>query len=302
MLPDFNRLKVFYYVYKSRSVLSASRELFVSQSAISQSVIALERELENKLFIRSHHRLIPTPSGKELFSIISPFIENLEAGLSDIDKSKRKIAGTLKIGSAVEFGIKFLVPKFVGFKDKYPDVSFELQLGHPNVLFPLLKEGELDFAFVDIFSKSGEIYRDNTVLKAKPVFREKLVLLSSPQYLKGSLGGKISFEGLQKCRFIDYHRQAFALKTWFRHHFAKSPQNPNVVLNVENVSAVINAIKSGLGMGVAPLHRAEEDIAGKKLVIVKTKKAEKENVISLISLKNKNIRPIETAFLKYFTP
>jgi len=45
MLPDFNRLKVFYYVFLHRSVAVASAELNITASAVSQSLNKLEREL-----------------------------------------------------------------------------------------------------------------------------------------------------------------------------------------------------------------------------------------------------------------
>ncbi len=60
MLTDFNRLKVFYTIYRHKSAAAAARELYISQSAVSQSLGKLERELKNQLFVRQHKKLVPT--------------------------------------------------------------------------------------------------------------------------------------------------------------------------------------------------------------------------------------------------
>ncbi|MBU8911935.1 MAG: LysR family transcriptional regulator, partial [Desulfobacterales bacterium] len=50
MLPDFNRLKVFYYIFAQKSVVSAARELNITASAVSQTLNKLESELNVLLF------------------------------------------------------------------------------------------------------------------------------------------------------------------------------------------------------------------------------------------------------------
>ena len=58
--------KVFYYVATTLSFSEASRELFISQSAVSQSIKALEKKLNQHLFIRSTKRVKLTPEGEVL--------------------------------------------------------------------------------------------------------------------------------------------------------------------------------------------------------------------------------------------
>lgn len=52
MLPDFNRLRVFYYIYKTGSSTSAGKELHLTQSGVSQHLKKLEQELDYELFTR----------------------------------------------------------------------------------------------------------------------------------------------------------------------------------------------------------------------------------------------------------
>ncbi|RLE03892.1 MAG: LysR family transcriptional regulator, partial [Bacteroidetes bacterium] len=60
MLPDFNRLKVFYYIYSLKSIAAAARQLHISQPAVSQHLKKLEAEINTSLFVRLHKRMVPT--------------------------------------------------------------------------------------------------------------------------------------------------------------------------------------------------------------------------------------------------
>ena len=61
---NYELYKVFYYVALSLSFSEASKHLFISQSAVSQSIKTLERKLDKKLFIRSTKRVQLTPEGE----------------------------------------------------------------------------------------------------------------------------------------------------------------------------------------------------------------------------------------------
>ena len=80
MLRNLDRLKVFYHVFARGSVISAAKNLNVSQSAVSQSLQKLESEIKSPLFTRLHKQLVPTAAGERLFAIVKPFIS-----LNDID-------------------------------------------------------------------------------------------------------------------------------------------------------------------------------------------------------------------------
>ena len=69
---NYELYKVFYYVAISLSFSDASKQLFISQSAVSQSVKVLEKKLGITLFIRSTKRVQLTPEGETLLRHIEP--------------------------------------------------------------------------------------------------------------------------------------------------------------------------------------------------------------------------------------
>ena len=72
--------KVFYYVATTLSFSEASRQLFISQSAVSQSIKVLEKKLNQPLFIRSTKKVQLTPEGEILLRHIEPAMNLIKRG------------------------------------------------------------------------------------------------------------------------------------------------------------------------------------------------------------------------------
>ncbi len=77
MLQNLDRVKVFYHVFTAGSVAAASDALHISQSAVSQALQKLEKELKTPLFTRLHKKLVPTTAGKDLYAVVQPFMSEL---------------------------------------------------------------------------------------------------------------------------------------------------------------------------------------------------------------------------------
>ena len=97
---NYELYKVFYYVAKTLSFSEASKKLFISQSAVSQSIKALEKKLDQTLFIRSTKRVKLTPEGEILFKHIEPAINLIIRGENQIMDAKALNGGQLRIGAS----------------------------------------------------------------------------------------------------------------------------------------------------------------------------------------------------------
>lgn len=185
-LPDFNRLKVFYYVYQSKSIQRAADDLHVTRSAISQAIKALEFELGAELFVRTNKAILPTQNADKLAGTISPFIRNLTEDMNFIQKGKNEPHGVLKIGAPVEFGSDLLIEELAKFKKKYPTTSFHIELGIPPKILSKIASNELDFGYVD----NGDQFEGQFPVVMKTVWSEKFVLVASRKYFKRRLNDK----------------------------------------------------------------------------------------------------------------
>ena len=69
---NYELYKVFFHVANSLSFSKASKQLFISQSAVSQSIKVLEKKLNHPLFTRNTKQVHLTPEGELLLKHIEP--------------------------------------------------------------------------------------------------------------------------------------------------------------------------------------------------------------------------------------
>ncbi len=287
MTPDFNRLRTFYFIYTYGNISSAAKQLNITVSAVSQQLKKLEEELGTRLFSRPHKRMVPTSAADLLYESVKPFVLTIANTISHLQEAKANPTGLLRIGAPVEFG-KIVMPQLIAdYITKYPNVSFSLKLGRTSELLPKIRNGELDFAFIDTFPTRRQRVGIWSEISLTPMFNEVVVLACSRSYLEKNMALPLCFENLAKQRFIAQQDDARAIKNWFFHHYQKNCNNPHLVLTVANHQAVVNAIKSGLGLGIIVSQLAIDDIHSGEIVVIKTGKEDAVNTVSLVQLLDK---------------
>jgi DNA-binding transcriptional LysR family regulator len=299
MLPDFNRLRVFFHVHQARSVSAAAAALHVTQSAVSQSLAKLEDELGAQLFIRRHRAIVPTAAAEALFAVVEPFVAALHGGIEQIRQSRHALTGTLRLGAPVEFGSHRLPAALAAFSRAHPGVGFTLRLGHPSELVPLLEEGRLDLGFVDLFDAPRPAATRLAGLEVIEVMDEALVLVAAPEHEREHLQGARSFARLATARFVDYHPTAPAVRGWFRHHFERVPPRIDLALAVESVQAVIRAVEQGMGLGLVPAHTVAAALAADRLVTISTRRRPLSNRVSLVRMLERVPNRLEKEFVGF---
>ncbi|SHJ82167.1 DNA-binding transcriptional regulator, LysR family [Desulfatibacillum alkenivorans DSM 16219] len=300
MLPDFNRLKLFYHVYARRSVAGAARDLHVTQSAVSQGLAKLEEELETPLFTRVHKGIVPTPAAESLFSMVKPFVEALERELRSFAASKKQPWGVLRVGSPRMFGKIYMLRVFASFREKYPEVSFVLELGGQEKLLNMVRAGDLDFTFSDIFFAEKADLSGLRDFAVEPVIEEEVILACSTQYYEERIRGDHSLKHLLTLDYLAFRPDQLILRGWFKHHFKRQAPRLNISLTVDNIQAVIAAIDEHMGLGVIASHLAWEQISRGDITAVHTNKPPISNTISLVQLANKVPSLTEKVFLRHF--
>lgn len=299
MLPDFNRLKVFYYIYTSQSIVEAAKQLNITQSAVSQQLKKLEAELKTQLFTRLHKRLVPTSDADSLYGVLLPFLQNLEDSVRNIREGRDKPSGNLRVGAPVEFGKTYFPAFIASFRREYPDVTFNLSLGDPSDLLPQLSRGELDFAMVDVFLAQSPTLGDLSIYSIRRIVNEEVILAGSRDYCEDVLGMDFSLDNLMTGEFITYKNDALALKNWFRHHFKLLSPKINTVLTVDSLEAVISGIEHHIGLGIVASHLVYEKIQAGSILPVTTGQPEIVNRISLVQLQDKVPSLTEKTFLRH---
>lgn len=143
------QIRYFQSVVRNNSFSEAAEECHISQSAISQQIQALERELGFYLLERKNRKFILTPAGeyfykKSLVLIVDYEQMCREAGKLAQDDKAALVIGYLRCYSGQEFHLAL-----AEFSEKYPDVSVKIEYGNHEELYKLLRSGDVDLVLND---------------------------------------------------------------------------------------------------------------------------------------------------------
>lgn len=125
-MTRFDDLAAFAAVVREGSFTRAAAQMGVTQSALSQTVRALERKLDMKLLNRTTRSVSPTEAGERLYLTVGPRLADIEAELAVLGELRGKPAGTVRI-TATEHAVQTLVwPRLRPWLSKYPDIKIEI--------------------------------------------------------------------------------------------------------------------------------------------------------------------------------
>lgn len=145
---NYELYKVFYHVAATLSFSEAANQLYISQSAVSQSIKALEKKLGQTLFIRSTKKVRLTPEGELLLRHVEPAMTLIKRGESQLIESSEG-AGQLRIGASDTICRYFLVPYLEMFHKAFPSAHIKVTNATSIRCVELLESGQVDLIVVN---------------------------------------------------------------------------------------------------------------------------------------------------------
>lgn len=281
-----NRYAAFIKITETGSFTKAAAELGYTQSAISQMVHSLEEELSTTLILRSRKGITLTPDGEEFL----PYIYAVYNSLRELTEKYREVQGLqrgiIRIGTFSSVSCNWLPGLMKDFKACYPSVNFELHQGEYTSIANWIKEGIIDFGFVN--PNADAVSNLNTIPLQQD---EMLAVIPSNHPLVSNRF--VSLQELEKEPFILLDEGQLSEPLEF---FKQNNLKPNIHYRVYDDYTIMSMIEKGLGIAILPklvLTRFHYDIVPKEIFppIVRT--------ISL-AFKNKKVMPIASRYFMDF--
>lgn len=142
---NYELYKVFYNVAVTLSFSEASKLLFISQSAVSQSIKVLEKKLNQPLFIRSTKKVQLTPEGEILLKHVEPAMNLIKRGENQLLEAHTLNGGQLRIGASDTICRYYLVPYLNRFHKEFPNVHIKVTNQTSIECARFLGNGQADF-------------------------------------------------------------------------------------------------------------------------------------------------------------
>ena len=282
--------KVFYYVALSLSFSEASKHLFISQSAVSQSIKTLERKLDQKLFIRSTKRVQLTPEGEILLRHIEPAMNLIQRGEAQLTDAA-KTGGQIRIGASDTICRYFLVPYLERFHKEFPHVHIKVLNQTSIRCVELLETGQVDLIVVNYPNS----YLSNvSSIKKIRTFRDIFIANQAFSELKDR---KLSFKELSQYPILMLDRKSttseFLHRLFLQHQLDLVPE-----VELSSNDLLIDLARIGLGIAFIPDYCLKE--VSSDLFEVKTQETLPERELVVAYSEQIPVSKATQAFLNYF--
>jgi DNA-binding transcriptional LysR family regulator len=251
---DKDNIATFVEVIRRNGLAAAARHLGVPKSTVSRRLARLEEQLDAKLVHRDARRVTPTPEGSRFYDSVVDAIDVLDTAVATIEESTTEPRGTIRVTAPSDLGRMLLIPRFVEFLERYPDISLDLVF--TNRFVDLVQER------VDLALRAGRVTDPNLIARK---------LLSSDFQLVARPDNDIACDditGLEAYPFVLYRKRGQAQVLRLEKGSGDAHETVELTVsgrvNVDDYSAMVELVAAGQGIGLMPeLHVAEGEKAGR---------------------------------------
>ncbi len=141
-------LRYFLAVAKEGTITGAANFLHVTQPTLSRQLMDLEKELGQKLFIRSSHTITLTSEGILLRQRAKEIVELADKTEDMFSNMQDEIAGEIFIGGGETSSIKIIAEVIKEIQAEYPHIKYNLYSGNADDVGEKLDKGLLDFGIL----------------------------------------------------------------------------------------------------------------------------------------------------------
>ncbi len=282
--------RVFFQLAKSGSFSKASKDLYVTQPAVSRTIAQLEDILGCELFYRSRQGVTLTEQGKVLY-------ENLENAFDSISAAEKAIAdiqtlkkGEIKFGASDILFRNYLVEILKLFKSEYPNVKIKIVSHNTSNIINLLKRGEIDFGIVNL-----PVATDKK-LAFKPITTVQDCFIVGEKY-KHLVGKKIHLKELVDYPFILLDNSTNTRKhinQYFKNNFI------SIIPDFEfgNTDLLVEFAKTDFGIAYVCRNFVKQNLEAGKVYEIKLYEEIPPRVISVAWLNSIPLSVVSKAFIE----
>ncbi|TAE79656.1 MAG: LysR family transcriptional regulator [Alphaproteobacteria bacterium] len=241
---DWDKLRVFYVVAQTKNITKAGERLNVSQSAVSRQITALEHSLNTPLFHRRARGLLLTEQGEILLKTVSEFFQKLTITENALMEVSDRPKGLLKVTTTHAFGATWLTQQLKEFAELFPEIAIEL----------ILDDAELDLSMGEANIAIRMYPSKNPDLVQRPLVTIHSGIYASNDYLRVH-GIPKTLADLSEHKIMVYRDAGLGSVehyNWLQTEAEKQGVPLTINFTVNNVMAMLRAVKNGMGVAVLP--------------------------------------------------
>jgi DNA-binding transcriptional LysR family regulator len=231
---DIDSMRALTAIAESGGITRAAKRLNLSQSAVSHKMKRLEHKLNRSLFARADGKLNLSADGEKLLDYAQRMVKLHDEAYASFHQSD--LAGELRLGITEDISAPGMAQILSSFSTSFPNVALTSRVAHTPELVRWLRAGEIDMALIEVFE--SELLEGDHLLG-----QQQVVWLQAEDFV---------FDPERPIPFVAYHKDCF-YKAWAEKALAEIGYSLRVVFECPSIEGMVNAVRSGLGIGLVNL-------------------------------------------------
>lgn len=254
---DSRQLRAFVTLARMASFTAAGRALFLSQSAISHSMRALEEDVGCRLFDRVGKKVSLTLAGEQLLQHAEKILGEMNLARESIGKLGKWGRGRLRVGASTTACTYILPTVLREFRESFAHYAITLVPADTAQMLDLIHAGRVDVALTLQPKPEEKLVFD-------PLFEDELVFLVSPRHAWAQAGA-VERREVARQNYILYHRNSYTFRL-VDDYFRQERLVLDTFIELGSMEAIKELVKLNLGVSILAPWIAREELEAGTLV------------------------------------
>jgi LysR family transcriptional regulator, transcriptional activator of the cysJI operon len=258
-IMQFESLKVFCDLTETGSFTQTAQVNGVSQSAVSQTISALEKHFQSLLIERSKKNFRLTAEGEIVYHHSKEMLRAHDAIQSRMQEIQHVISGEIRVATVYSIGLHDLPPYVKRFMRDYPDVKVHVEYRRANQVYDAVLGNTVDLGLVAYPVHDA---RWETV----SLRNEPLVLACHPQHPFAKLRS-VKLKALNGQKFISFEPDMPTRKALDKILRGRGVTVQHV-MEFDNIETVKRALELDCGVAIVPQTTVKQEVTHQTLAAV----------------------------------
>lgn len=285
----FENLKLFKDIALNNSVSKGAAMNGVSQSAASQHLQEVEREMGVELLDRATRPLKVTEAGKLYLEMSRDILGRYSEFEASLDRLKNQVEGTVRVASIYSVGLSEMSHLEQEFSRRYPDATLEVEYLLAEKVYEAVAADRADLGLLSYPEATKEVM-------VLPWRLEEMVVAASP-YHPLSEKGEVSPKDLAGLDFVGFDADlpiSREIDRFLREHHVQV----NMTLHFDNLQMIKEAVAHGSGVSIMPARAMAAEVAQGRLVPISIAAPDLYLPVGIVHRRKKRFHRAAQAFLE----
>jgi DNA-binding transcriptional LysR family regulator len=285
---DSRQIRAFAVLARTGSFTQTGRELHLTQSSISHSMKALERDVGCRLLERAGKQVVLTQAGEQLLHHATRILKEMDQARGSLEHLGKWGRGRLRLGASSAACHHLLPPVLRVFKDQYPKHSITIESGDTPALVNALLRRRIDLALAPESSPDPN-------LAFRRLFVDELRFVVGAQH-PWAQARRVDRSQIPQQHYILYSRQSVTFRL-IEDYFRRERMILNTVIELGSMEATRELVKLGLGVSIMAPWIARNDLADGSLIDLPLGRRKLRRPWAIMHLQGRRLDLAEEAFI-----